>query len=55
MKFTYIICTLLAVLLISTAITVREAHEIPSIASEEEAVKKVIVAETEAFWNKDFK
>jgi hypothetical protein len=55
MKFTYIICTLLGVLLISTAITLREVHDPRSIASEEEAIKKVIIAETEAFWNKDFK
>lgn len=53
MKFTYIICTLLGVLLISTAVTVRDAHR--SIATEEEAIKKVIIEETEAFWNKDFK
>ena|SRR5687767_2279476 len=53
MKFTYIICTLLGILLFSTAVTLRNSHE--TIAAEEEAVKRVIIEETEAFWNKDFK
>jgi hypothetical protein len=53
MKYTHIICALLCMLLFSTALTLRNSNE--AIAAEEEAVRKVIIAETEAFWDKDFK
>src|SRR5687768_2189149 len=54
MKFTYILCcALLCTLLVSTAITLKESEAL-STAAEEEAVKKIIIAETEAFWDKDF-
>jgi hypothetical protein len=54
MKFTIILCcALLSILLISTAITLRESKKALA-TSGEEAVKKVIIKKTEAFWNKDF-
>ncbi len=55
MKFTSTIyCALLIVLFFSTAISIR-THQPDPISAEEDAVKKVIIAETEAFWDKDFK
>ena len=42
--------------MICTAITLRNNNQpVSSLESEEEAIKKVIIEETEAFWNKDFK
>ncbi len=55
MKFTYVLCCiLLGPLLISTAVTLKKPNESLTSVSEEEAIKKVIIAETEAFWDKDF-
>lgn len=52
MKITYVLyCTLFSILLINTATTLRDST---NTTADEEAVKKVIIAETEAFWNKDF-
>ena len=51
MKFTFILC---CVLVLSTAITLRDSQKFETPNSEEEAIKKVIIDETEAFWNKDF-
>lgn len=51
MKFTFILCCILAV---STAITLKDSNEAVTTAAEEEAIKKVIIDETDAFWNKDF-
>ena len=48
-----IYCALLCILFLSTAIVLRSNDNNTTI-TEEEAVKKVIVTETEAFWNKDF-
>jgi hypothetical protein len=52
MKPMFILC---CILLICTAITVRKNQPVFSLESEEEAIKKVIIEETEAFWDKDFK
>ena len=41
-------------MVISTAITLKDTDETLTTLAEEEAVKKVIIAETEAFWDKDF-
>ncbi|WP_276372840.1 nuclear transport factor 2 family protein [Chryseolinea sp. H1M3-3] len=55
MKFTYILCCiLLGPLLISTAVTLKTSNKSMPSVSEEEAIKKVIISETEAFWDKDF-
>ncbi len=49
----FILC---CILMICTAITLRNNQPDPStLSEEEEAIKKVIIEETEAFWNKDFK
>lgn len=42
-----------AVLLCGTSLTLID-NQMQTPAAEEEAIKKVIIAETEAFWNKDF-
>lgn len=55
MKITYTLwCTLLSILLISTATTLRDFNNTTVSTAEEEAVKKVIIAETEAFGTRIF-
>ena len=55
MKSTFVIFgALLCVVLISPAIALKNSSSTDTMAAEEEAVKKVIIAETEAFWDKDF-
>ncbi|HEX6225695.1 MAG TPA: nuclear transport factor 2 family protein [Chryseolinea sp.] len=55
MKSTYIVFGgLLSIFLMSSAIALKDSRDAGALAAEEEAVKKVIIAETEAFWDKDF-